>query len=60
MFAFCHNVETGALSLYQQMSTQTNPPNNHEGTFVECGSNTQTGSAELAQIPTSWGGKLEE
>ena len=54
MFAFCTKVQSGALALYQQMSTQTNPPSNHEGTFIDCGSNTQTGAAELAQIPSDW------
>ena len=56
MFYNCLNVESGALALYQQASTQINPPTGHEGTFLNCGSNTQTGSAELAQIPASWGG----
>ena len=55
-FANCTNVESGALVLYQQMSTQANPPSTHENTFVNCGSNTVTGAAELAQIPYSWGG----
>lgn len=49
----CTNVQSGALALYQQASTQTNPPH-HGATFRNCGSNTQTGSAELAQIPVGW------
>lgn len=53
-FQGCVNVESGALALYNQMSTQTNPPTNHNETFRNCGSNTQTGSAELAQIPSDW------
>lgn len=57
MFANCTNVQSGALALYQQASTQTNPPSKHGNTFLNCGKNTQTGSAELAQIPSSWGGK---
>lgn len=52
----CTKVETGALALYQQASTQTNPPSNHTNTFTNCGKGTTTGKAELAQIPTSWGG----
>ena len=48
------NVEGGALALYQQASTQTNPPSSHSQTFYNCGSNTQTGAAELAQIPNDW------
>lgn len=56
MFLSCYNVESGALALYQQASSQTNPPSNHNQTFYSCGSDTVTGAAELAQIPTSWGG----
>ena len=52
----CQNIETGALALYQQMSTQATPPISHGNTFWNCGINTVTGAAELAQIPTSWGG----
>ena len=60
MFRDCTNVQSGALALYQQVSTQDNPPTsyNHRDTFYNCGINTQTGSAELAQIPTSWGGTM--
>lgn len=54
MFGECVNVQSGALALYQQASTQTNPPSNHNGTFYDCGSNTTTGAAELAQIPSDW------
>ena len=53
-FYGCVNVESGALALYQQASTQTNPPTNNYQTFTNCGSNTVTGVAELAQIPSSW------
>ncbi len=56
MFEDCSNVTSGALALYQQASSQTNPPSNHSGTFSNCGRNTTTGTAELAQIPSSWGG----
>ena len=54
MFTDCVNVETGSLALYQQMSSQANPPTNHSQTFKNCGSNTQTGAAELVQIPDDW------
>lgn len=54
MFYNCTNVQSGALALYQQASTQTNPPSKHNGTFSNCGSNTTTGAAELAQIPSDW------
>lgn len=54
MFHACNNVESGALALYNQMSTQTNPPTEHYHTFIGCGTNNETGSAELAQIPEDW------
>lgn len=54
MFQECYQVESGALALYQQMSTQANPPANHEACFRDCGRDTVTGAAELAQIPSSW------
>lgn len=57
-FQGCTNVESGSLALYQQMSSQTNPPIYHDGTFTNCGRDTVTGAAELAQIPTSWGGTM--
>ena len=50
----CVKVQYGALALYQQASTQANPPSNHYATFRNCGSNTETGAAELAQIPSDW------
>ena len=56
MFNGNRNVNSGSLALYQQMASQTNPPANHGGCFNNCGSNTVTGAAELAQIPSSWGG----
>jgi surface protein len=58
MFSGCSKVESGALALYQQMSTQTTPPSSHTNCFKNCGKNTTTGAAELAQIPTSWGGTM--
>jgi len=60
MFSGCTNVQSGALALYQQASTQSTPPSAHSGCFYKCGSNTVTGAAELAQIPTSWGGTMAE
>lgn len=52
----CSNVESGALALYNQASSQTTPPSNHSFTFRNCGKDTVTGAAELAQIPSTWGG----
>jgi len=58
MFNECYKVESGALALYQQASTQTTPPTSHSNTFRYCGRDTTQGAAELAQIPTSWGGTM--
>lgn len=55
-FNGCVNVESGALALYTQASTQANPPSSHSDTFTDCGKDTETGLAELQQIPKSWGG----
>lgn len=49
-------VETGALALYNQMSTQATPPSSYTYCFEDCGYDTVTGLAELQQIPSSWGG----
>lgn len=54
MFSGCTNVKGGALALYTQMSTQAVPPARHPNCFEDCGVNTATGAAELAQIPSSW------
>ena len=55
-FNGCKAVTVGALALYQQASTQTTPPTEYSNAFTDCGANTTTGAAELAQIPESWGG----
>lgn len=53
-FSGCILVETGALALYQQASSQTNIPEQHYRTFHDCGAITITGAAELSQIPSDW------
>lgn len=53
-FTNCVNVQSGALALYQQVSSQASVPHFHDSTFHNCGSNTTTGAAELAQIPSEW------
>lgn len=58
MFRWCYGVESGALSMYQKASSLQQTVL-HNDTFLECGRDTVTGAAELAQIPTSWGGTLE-
>lgn len=57
-FLGCYKVKTGALALYQQASSQTNPPSQYGGAFEYCGRDDPEGAAELAQIPTSWGGTM--
>lgn len=54
MFFECWNVEGGALALYTQASTQAVPPEYYRGAFYQCGKDTVTGAAELAQIPYEW------
>jgi hypothetical protein len=54
MFYGCTAVESGALALYNQMAGQATPPGNHARCFYNCGANTTTGAAELAQIPSDW------
>lgn len=54
MFWDCTMVESGALALYTQASTQASPPISHNMTFENCGRDTTTGAAELAQIPSDW------
>lgn len=55
-FYYMRYVETGSLALYNQMSTQANPPSSYTNCFANCGYDTVTGAAELSQIPSSWGG----
>lgn len=58
MWAECTAIESGALALYNQMSTQANPPSTYGSCFSYAGSSTASGAQELAQIPTSWGGTM--
>ena len=55
-FHDCRSVQSGALALYQQASTQDTVPIHSTNTFRNCGRDTTTGLAELQQIPESWGG----
>lgn len=52
----CHKVNSGALALYTQASTQATPPTVYNNCFSGTGRDSVTGSAEVAQIPASWGG----
>lgn len=58
MFAHCTEITGGALDQYNWFNTYGINITNHSGTFTSCGSNTQTGLAELNQIPVGWGGNL--
>lgn len=57
MFAGCTEVTDGAKDAYDVFSVM-DPLPSHADTFKNCGANTQTGLAELQQIPLSWGGML--
>jgi len=57
MFYGQYNVESGALALYNKFAT-ANWQGSHISTFTNCGATTTTGAAELAQIPTTWGGTM--
>lgn len=46
----------GAYDLYIALSSQDTPPSQTSACFYNCGSDTPGGAAELAQIPSSWGG----
>lgn len=54
IFQGCYKASTGILSMYNQMSTQSTPPSEHAKAFRDCGRDSVTGAAELAQIPSSW------
>ena len=52
LFCNCYNVEHGALDLYNHLVRLNY--SSHVQTFYSCGENTETGAAELAQIPSDW------
>ena len=64
VFQGCINVETGALNMYNKFVALGGQITNKGSTllygnsypFTNCGRDTVTGAAELAQIPSSWGG----
>lgn len=57
MFYGCTEIESGILDMYTMLSGKTYTGQDYcEECFTDCGSNTVTGAAELAQIPSSWGG----
>lgn len=56
----CTKAESGGYALYKQASEQTVPPESHTDAFAGYGSETESGTRELNQIPTSWGGLLDD
>ena len=58
VFLGATNVADGALDQYIYWSTYNTNISNHSATFKNCGENTQTGLADLNQIPVGWGGNL--
>lgn len=59
VFRGCVNVESGALDNYNTLSAVSGITS-YTNAFKDCGRDTETGAAELAQIPKSWGGTKEE
>lgn len=53
-----YNVAGGALDLYNELN-QISGLTQYANCFTNCGRDTVTGAAELAQIPTAWGGTAE-
>lgn len=58
MFEDCFGMETGILAMYNQLSTQAHQPDTYYYCFSNCGRDTVSGAAQLAQIPVSWGGTM--
>lgn len=63
MFLDCRNVETGITGMYTALSTNGYdtaaqeagvPACTHDRTFENCGVDSPSGSAELAEIPSDW------
>jgi len=53
-FSSCNNIESGILDMYNRLSANGIAADNHRETFFDCGKDTTTGAAELAQIPADW------
>lgn len=54
MFDGCTNVESGIIGTYNKLAALGAQVTTHSTCFHNCGSNTVTGAAELAQIPSDW------
>lgn len=57
-FEGCVNVESGITNMYNRLSqvSALSEEYVHYKCFYQCGSNTVAGAAELANVPSSWGG----
>lgn len=55
MFYNSLNIGSGILDMYNTLNAM-GTVTNHSDTFYQCGRDSVTGAAELAQIPSSWGG----
>lgn len=55
-FYNCRAIPSGILAMYQALSStgKVDPTIGHDQCFYNCGINTTTGAAELAQIPSDW------
>ena len=56
LFRYCQSVESGALALYNRLVEQGEHSAPHEDCFKNCGIDTPSGRAELAQIPEACSG----
>lgn len=55
-FYNCRAIPSGILAMYQALSStgKVDPTTGHDQCFYNCGIDTTTGAAELAQIPSDW------
>lgn len=51
-------IKYGSSGAWLTYNKAVNRAGSHASTFKNCGKNTVSGTAELAQIPTSWGGTM--
>ena len=56
MFTYNKKVTGGIIDTYNRLVALGDQITNHSQCFSSCGASTVTGAAELAQIPSDWGG----
>ena len=54
IFDGCVNIAGGIVDMYDALKVRCSGVGDHGMAFRHCGSNTTTGAAELAQIPSDW------